>query len=424
MKHVLLLSPVEGRDGAGGDRTYTHVLRDNAPSGIKYETYDLALERGTLRERGTGRALKSGVQRARGLALGAALSLVAREASLTAVGKTLWMLRSRRRLFWEPFLFFEVKSGAYDLVHAHIFSARFENLDCPLVVSLGGRLRHLYLDARGFAPSRVKRLERLDRGIARVLGVNATSEYVPQASRLYAFTQSGSDEFKAQGLLSPERIEYIPFHLPTPNLDFSHRANKPKRVGFVAREFALKGGPVVLQAWDEVLKVRPDAELWIVGNPPPPGAEKLEAKNVTWIPFIPREQLLGEVMPSFDVFTYPTHYDYLPCYTLLEVMARGVPVAGSDHRDMDVSLGLDAASVAQNAPSAGLMSPVKDASALAKNILRLLEPEENARARLGARAHFERTFSCEAVLPKLERFYEAALGASRGASRGGEGGSG
>ncbi len=410
MKKVLLLSPVEGRDEAGGDRTYTHVLRDNPPSGVTYETYDLALQRGTLRERGNGRALKEGLQRARSLALGQALSLLTREASLTAVGKTLWALRERKRLFWEPFLFFEVKPRQYDLVHVHIFSARFEGLDCPLVVSLGGRLRHLYLDARNFAPTRVERLERIDRTVGRILGVNVTSEHLPQAKRLYTFTLSGRDEFKAQKILSPDKIDYIPFHLPTPTLDFSGRSAIPRRVGFVAREFALKGGPVVLRAWDEVLKTRPDAELWIVGNPPPPSAEALKSKNVTWIPFIPRQQLLNEVMPSFDVFTYPTHYDYLPCYTLLEVMARGVPVAGSNHRDMDVSLGLDAPSVQAGVPGAGLMSRVKDPHSLAQNILRLLEPEENQRLRQGARAHFERTFSCEAVLPQLELFYKKALG--------------
>ncbi len=279
MTHVLLLSPVEGRDEAGGDRTYTHVLQGNPPRGVQYETYDRALERGTLRERGNGRALKAGLGRARGLALGQALSLLAREAALTTVGKTLWHLRARKRLFWEPFLFFEVKPREYDLVHAHIFSARFGELDCPLVVSLGGRLRHLYLDARNFAPTRVKRLEQVDHLVARALGVNATSEWLPQAERMYAFTLSGRDEFRAQGILPRDNIEYIPFHLPTPALDSTKRAPIPKRVGFVAREFALKGGPVVLQAWDEVLKTRPDAELWIVGNPPPPGAEALKSKT-------------------------------------------------------------------------------------------------------------------------------------------------
>jgi len=391
MTNVLLLSPIEGLDGAGGDRTYTYVLRDNPPPGVRYETYDLALARGAIRERGTGRALKAGVQRARGLALGQALSLLAREASLTAVSKTLAALRSRRRLFWEPFRWFELKAGEYDLVHAHIFSARFEKLDCPLVVSLGGRLRHLYLDARNYAPTRVRQLERIDRSIARALGINASSEHLPQAARMYAFTASGRDEFRQQGIMAPDKIDYIPFHLPTPPLNDARRASVPRRVGFVAREFALKGGPLVLRAWDEVLRSRPDAELWIVGNPPP------------------RDQLLDEIMPSFDVFTYPTHYDYLPCYTLLEVMARGVPVAGSDHRDMDVSLGLDADAVRQGAPVAGLQSPVRDASALARNILHLLWPDENARFRQGARAHFERNFSCEAVWPQLSRVYDAAL---------------
>ena len=409
MKKVLLLSPIEGRDQAGGDRTYTQILRDNPAPGIEYETYDLALARGALRERGNGRALKEGMQRARGLALGQALSLLSREASLTAVGKTLWSLRARRLLFWEPFLFFEVKPREYDLVHSHIFSARFYGLDCPLVVSAGGLLRQLYLDARGFAPTRIKRLERLDHALARALGVNATSEYLPQASRLYSFTKSGCEELKSKGILPPDRIEYIPLHLPTPTLDFSGRSQRPKRVGFIAREFKQKGGPLVLKAWDEVLKARPDAELLIAGNTPPPEAEALKAKNVTWIPFIPREQLLSEIMPSLDLFVYPTTYDYLPCYTMLEVMARGVPILGSVHLDMDVALGLDADSVQRGEPIAGAMSSAKDAPALARHILRMLEPDENGRLRQQARARFERIFSREAVRPMMAQFYQKAL---------------
>lgn len=407
MKKVLLLSPVAGRDEAGGDRTYTHVLEEHPPEGVKYETYDRALERGTLRQRGTGRALKSAVQSARALSLGEAVAHLSGEAAVTLAGKTLHVLRQRKRLFWEPFLFFDVKPGEYDLVHAHIFSARFGNLDCPLVVSCGGRLRHLYLDARGYAPTRVKRLELFDHLAARVLGVNATSEWLPQAAQLYTFTLSGQSEFRVQGILPRERIHYVPFHLPTPAIGTQAPSAKPHRVGFVAREFALKGGPILLRAWEEVRRARPDAQLQIVGSPPPGEAElqKLRAQNVEWSPFVPREQLLNEIMPRFDVFAYPTHYDYLPCYTLLEVMARGVPVAGSDHRDMDVTLG---APTLRDDGRAGLLSPVKDAGALARNILRLLEPDTNRRFRAGARAQFEGNFSKEAVLPRLSAVYERA----------------
>ena len=407
MKKVLLLSPVAGRDEAGGDRTYTHVLSEHPPDGIEYETYDLALERGTLRERGTGRALKTSLQSARSLALKGALERLSGEVALTSAAKMVYALRKQKWLFWEPFLFFEVKAGEYDLVHSHIFSARFDGLDCPLVVSCGGPLRHLYLDARSFAPTRVKRLELADRLAARVLGVNASSEWLPQASQLYAFTRSGRDELRAQNILAPEKIHYVPFFLPPVAPPSVEARSKPNRVGFVAREFFHKGGPLLLEAWEKVRAVRGDAQLQIVGTPPPPEPElsQLRAQNIEWLPFVPREQLLNEIMPRFDVFAYPTRYDYLPCYTLLEVMARGVPVAGTAHRDMDETLG---APNPRDEGRAGLLSPPKDAAALAANIVRLLDPLTNQRFRAGARAHFEQNFAQNRVLPRLRAVYERA----------------
>ena len=404
---VLLISPVAGLNEAGGDRTYTHILEQSPPRGVEYETYDSALRRGTLRERGTGRALKATVREAKSLALREAISRLAGETALTTSAKTLNTLREKRWLFWEPYLFYEAKTGEYDLIHTHIFSARFDNLDCPLVVSCGGPLRHLYLDARHYPPTRVKRLERIDHLVARMMGVNATSEWLPQASQLYTFTKSGSDEFKQQRLLPRENINYIPFYLPTPPEVKIAAPSKPFRVGFVARNFNDKGGPVLLRAWDQVRKSRPDAHLQIVGMSPPPESQMsvLRSKNIEWSAFIPREQLLEQIMPNFDVFAYPTHYDYLPCYTLLEVMARGVPIAGSDHRDMDVTLGV---SEKGGDGVAGLMAPVGDAAALVANILRLLEPQTNARFRRGARQHFEAKFSQEAVLPLLSESYQRA----------------
>ena len=405
---VLLLSPVDGLDEPGGDRTYTHVLKGCPPEGVEYETYDRALQRGALRERGTGGALKATVRAVKSLALREALSRLAGEVVLMPAAKTLYALRRRKWIFREPYLFYEAKAGEYDLIHAHIFSAKFRHLDCPLVVSCGGPLRYLYLDARHYAPRRVRRLEGIDRLIARAMGVNATSEWLPQASQLYTFTKSGRDEFQKQRLLPPDRIHYIPFFLPAPAQTPVAPSHNPHRVGFVARNFEDKGGPLLLRAWDEVRKTRPDARLQIVGTSPPPEAQMaaLRANGVEWSAFIPREELLNQVMPNFDVFAYPTNYDYLPCYTLLEVMARGVPIAGTDYRDMDVTLGAPG----PNAPgAAGLISPARDAGALARNILRLLEPQTNAQFRAGARAHFEANFSRQAVLPRLSECYAKAV---------------
>ncbi len=415
---VLLVSPVAGRDGAGGDVTYTQTLVANPPPGVRYETYDDALARGALRERGIGRALKA-------LLRGGPRARLPGEAALTLAAKAVHLARARRWLYWEPFRFFEVRRGEYDLIHTHIFSARFEGLDCPLVISCGGPLSHLYLDARHYSQARVAALDRADLRLGRALGVNVPDKYLPQAKRLMVYSERARAEIAAQGTIGAERIDVVPTFQATPPLPPAP-ARAPFRVGFVARNFEQKGGETLLRAWPLVRQQRPDAHLTIAGSPQPQTLPPPEA-NIEWLPYVARARVLNELLPSFDVFAYPTSYDYLPCYTLLEVMARGVPVAGSDHRDMDIALGVPTAGLsAASVPvagvpvagvstandssqtrdgQAGLISPTHDAAALAHNILRLLEPETNRRFRAGARAHFEAHFSREAVLPLLSECY-------------------
>ena len=395
---VLLVSPVAPLDGAGGDVTYTETLVANPPPGVEYETYDRALARGALRERGVGRALKKLLRRG-------PKAQIPGEAALTVASKTVHLARHRHWLYWEPFRFFQVRRGEYDLIHTHIFSARFDGLDCPLVVSCGGPLRHLYLDARGYSPQRVAALDRADLYIGRALSVNVIEKHLPQAKRLMVYSERARAEIAADGRIPLDEIDVVPTFQPAPPLPAPPRGT-PHRVGFVARNWEHKGGETLLRAWPLILEQRPDAHLTIAGSPRPANLPPPE-HHIEWLPYVPREQVLNQLIPSFDVFAYPTIYDYLPCYTLLEVMSRGVPIAGSDHRDMDVTLGVPH----QGADgTAGLISPTRDARALAQNILRLLEPQTNARFRAGARAHFEAHFSRQAVLPLLSECYAKAVG--------------
>src|SRR5205823_6014503 len=139
-----------------------------------------ALSRGALIEHGNraaaGRAVKSGRE-------------VLPELALTGAAKLLNKARGARWLFWEPFRFFSVRPGEYDLVHVHVFSAKFLSLPCPLVVSNAAPLRYLYSEARCYGPARVRLLEGIEQGLGRLLGVNVTSYRLPQASRMIAFTQ-------------------------------------------------------------------------------------------------------------------------------------------------------------------------------------------------------------------------------------------
>jgi glycosyltransferase involved in cell wall biosynthesis len=170
-------------------------------------------------------------------------------------------------------------------------------------------------------------------------------------------------------------------------------------VGFIARDFDAKGGPDVLAAFQLLRGVRPDAQLLIVGSEPRLDAAKRRTLGVEWHSLLPREELLDSVLPTIDVFAYPTHFDGLPL-TLLEVMARGIPFVVSDYGAMPEIVGHGAA---------GKVVGEGDTHGLAAALDRLLEQPENGRARERAAAWFDSHYAPDVARTLLGRVYEQAL---------------
>lgn len=390
---VLLISPLPGLDPPCGDVTYTQTLLAHPPAGVRYETYADALARSALVEHGNGRALRRALRTGRHLG---------RELWLTAAAKSVSQMRRWRWLFWEPFRFFSVRPGEYDAVHLHVFNAAFRGgLPCPLVVSSGAPQRYLYTEARQYSLRRTERIESAERALGRALGVNVNSYHLPQAARVMAYTEFLKDWYVGRRIMPADRIDIVPIFLPAPPADEVARGSGdgPRRVGFVAKDFAAKGGPTLLRAFERVRRDRPDAELHVVGCPPQLAPAEAAARGIVWTPYVPREELLGRILPSLDVFAYPTHCDCIS-YVLLEAMSRGLAIATSDYPSMPEAVGYG---------EAGLVSPVADADALAANILRLLEPAANARYRAAARERFASCYSADAVGPRMRRSYDLAI---------------
>ena len=385
---VLLISPLPKLDPSCGDITYTETLLAHPPEGVEYETYADALSRGTLREHGNSGALKVAIKARQG---------IAKELALTAVAKGINLLRKERHLFWEPFRFFSVKPGEYDVIHLHIFSARFFDLKCPLVVSSGSPQRYLYTAARNYSEWQTNRMEKAEVRLAKIFGVNANSYYLPQANRLMVYTQFAKSWYTDRAILPASLIDINPIFLPSsPPVILSRH---PTRVGFIAKDFAAKGGPTLLRAFEQVRIKRPDALLHIVGCPAQMSEAEAVRRGVIWSAYVPRDTLMNDILPTFDVFAYPTHLDCIS-YVMLEVMSHGIAVATSDYPSMPETV---------NYGKAGLVSGVGDVEALATNILTLLELNANTHFRCAAREHFEQTYSANAVRPRLRASYEAAL---------------
>lgn len=388
---ILLISPLPGIDPACGDVTYTESLLATPPEGVQYETYAEAIERGTLREHGNGKAFRQACRLRKDVA-----GEFFRTAGATAING----LRKAGWLFWEPFRFFSVKPGEYDAIHLNVFSARFLNLPCPLIVSNAAPLRYLYLQARKYSPGRVSLMEAAERLAGKIMGdVNLMSYRLPQASRVIAFTQYLKDWYVSRGIMPAERIDVASVFLASQPILPANPT--PRRIGFMSKDFEARGGLTLLKAFEKVRQARPDAELVIrSGDRVSNSADA--SKGITWIPYVSREELMGKILPSFDVYAYPTEFDGY--YSLIEPMSRGIPVATSDYQAIPEFV---------DHGRAGLISAVGNADALAANILRLLEPETNARYRRAAHEFFARTYSAEAVLPRLRDSYASAISEAR-----------
>lgn len=373
---VLLVSPLPGIDPACGDVIYTQMLLAHPPEGVVYETYSDALQRGVLVEHGRRKRFW-------------------REPFLTAACKIVNTTRSRRWLFWEPFRILTVKPGEYDLVHVHVFSCGFRNLDCPLVISNAAPLRFLYTGARGWSEARTALVEKIEVALAKAFGINHVSYTLPQATRLVVFTQYLKEWYITHKIMPADRIDIAPIYLPAPAATPRPNVN-PTRVGFIAKDFDAKGGQTLLKAWEIVRRSRPDAGLTIVGSMSRLEAPAAEALDIQWLPHVERSRLLHEILPAWDVFAYPTEFDGLPLVAL-EAMSLGIPIATSSYQAMPEIVG-----------RAGLVSPVGAAETLAQNILRLLEPEANAQFRSGAAARFREVYSARSVAPRLLDAYRLA----------------
>lgn len=378
---VLLVSPLPELDPSCGDVTYTQTLLAHPPPNVSYVDYATALADGTLQERGRRRALPGGA----GL----------RERSLLARERVINRARRHGLLFREPFRFFKVVDESYDLIHCHVFHARFEGSSLPVVFSSGTPQPALYRDAFGWGACRVAFASAVDRLLARMTGVHQTSLRLERADAVVCFTEYLKGWLCARGYADDSRTFVIPVGTERGILAVDRPA-PDQVIGFVATDFLTKGGDTVLAAHMLARRALPRLRLLIIGSEPRLPSEVLEERAITWIPRVPRATLLSEFFPLMDVFAYPTNCDGSPL-VLQEALACGVPAAVSDYDAMPEMVQGD---------RAGLVSPQRDARALANNILEILGPARREIFRRGARATFEERFEREAAHGRLGDLYQ------------------
>jgi alpha-maltose-1-phosphate synthase len=95
------------------------------------------------------------------------------------------------------------------------------------------------------------------------------------------------------------------------------------RLGFVGNDFIRKGGELLLRVHQEHFADRAHLTLVTSHN-----VRTRSLRNVSVLNNVPWDELMTQVMPSFDLFVFPTRFDYSP-FAVVEAMAAGLPVIAS-----------------------------------------------------------------------------------------------
>lgn len=224
-----------------------------------------------------------------------------------------------------------------------------------------------------------------------------------RADRCIALTRPNQELLES--IVGPERVRFVPNFIelaavpPVP--DRSARADGPVNVLFVGWMIETKGVRELLAA----ARALPEARFTLIGEQDPVFLASLKdeldalSDHVRLIPPSPREEVMALYVEA-DVFVLPTWHEGFP-NVVLEAMSAGLPV---------VATPVGAIPEAIRDGQEGLLVPVRDATALAAALRRLVEDRE-LRLAMGRRARerAESVFSMDAVTAQLESIYRELL---------------
>jgi glycosyltransferase involved in cell wall biosynthesis len=151
-------------------------------------------------------------------------------------------------------------------------------------------------------------------------------------------------------------------------------AERARHLLFVGRTFELKGGPVLLTAFERLLARVPDATLTIVG---PARMEHELPPNTRYLGPIADRDALAREYARADLFVLPSLCDSFG-FVFLEAMANGLPCVGTSLNAMPEII---------DPPNGGFVAPPHDAAALTEVLARALGLPAAERARMSDAAH-------------------------------------
>jgi glycosyltransferase involved in cell wall biosynthesis len=375
---VLLYSPLAGRDLLSGDTTYTETLISNPPPRVEYTTYADALA--------DGRLVRRGRRPGRGPTTPTDLAILA----VRVVEKA----ARRRWMYPEETWFISVESGAFDLIHNHIFSLRQVGHRLPMLSSAGFPLSELYRSRNRWSARRVERADQRELAVARLLQSHRAGYFAETPDLVSVYSAHYRSWLIDRGMPA-DRVNVLGQGLSerTP----SSNPTSPV-VGFIGRDFVRKGGFETIDAFARIRRSVPEAKLLVVTNEASLPAQLREENGIEICTDASHEDVLNVHLPRLSLLLAPTRSDCGVPYAVIESMRAGVPVILSDGPWLDDRL---------VPPGVHRSSEPTEVAAIAESVLS--DPRLQQRARRDAREQFERLFSLEGWHRDLRAAYERTL---------------
>jgi glycosyltransferase involved in cell wall biosynthesis len=288
-------------------------------------------------------------------------------------------------------------NGGVDLIHVHSHPARIHTKrTVPVVMSAGSSHYINVRDYEKWSAGKIRRRYRLARAIYRPLGIHDELLNDRGVARIYTFSNWAREIYIEHGL-ERRKIDVIFPGFDVPVLPERRAERETINFLFIGRDFARKGGPLLIGAFERLKETHKNVSLTIVTREP----ERIKPMaGVTVLPFMDREKLYRDIYPSADVFVMPTEAEGWG-FTNAEAMSFALPV---------ISTSISAIPEIVEHGVTGLLIEPDDREALVAAMGRLAGSSE-LREEMGRRGRerFITDFSRNVFRARLGDFYQAAL---------------